>query len=457
MKLNQDQEKQPWDLDSALAYIEGDQQSLSNGKGKKKVNKLVAQSTSINTSLSTTSKSVNNPENGGKDLQTTQLKTEVALMKIQKEREIQLKKELKEIQLKKEILAFKKEVENLQARLVAEESTRAKIASNFQNIKIEVASLKDSKQGLEAELKASQSSLQQSQKELEQTKTLLNKEQNLRRQAEANGKSEMTTMTSKQRELQMQVQEMLKGQERLKAAFALETNRRILLEQELKRIKVAAEADKKNAASSRNPAKQVNMLERQMPTVVRQLGDQKHQLGDAQLQRTLASSHSVGQVVDNQLQMDQYLREEQEQMENFRKLKQLKASAPVPLDGLIGPYHPHPHTPTLVEQTMKPGQVKGPRPHFQQFQDRLFGKSAAHVETIQGPKTAVLPNHSKGQTTSAHTRLVERLQERGNLVPIAPSECSRLVIQVQRLKSLKNYPMSYFCCSCGQAEEDCQD
>ena len=317
--------------------------------------------------------------------------------------------------------------------------------------------MKDSKQGLEAELKASQSSLQRSQKELEQTKTLLNKEQNLRRQAEANGKSEMTTMTSKQRELQMQVQEMLKGQERLKAAFALETNRRILLEQELKRIKVAAEADKKNAASSRNPAKQVNMLERQMPTVVRQLGDQKHQLGDAQLQRTLASSHSVGQVVDNQLQMDQYLREEQEQMENFRKLKQLKASGPVPLNGLIGPYHPHPHTPTLVEQTMKPGQVKGPRPHFQQFQDRLFGKSAAHVETIQGPKTAVLPNHSKGQTTSAHTRLVERLQERGNLVPIAPSECSRLVIQVQRLKSLKNYPMSYFCCSCGQAEEDCQD
>ena len=451
MKLNQDQEKQPWDLDSALAYIEGDQQSLSNGKGKKKVNKLVAQSTSNNTSLSTTSKSVNNPENGGKDLQTTQLKTEVALMKIQKEREIQLKKELKEIQLKKEILALKKEGENLQARLVAEESTRAKIASNFQNIKIEVASLKDSKQGLEAELKASQSSLQQSQKELEQTKTLLNKEQNLRRQAEANGKSEMTTMTSKQRELQMQVQEMLKGQERLKAAFALETNRRILLEQELKRIKVAAEADKKNAASSRNPAKQVNMLERQKPTVVRQLGDQKHQLGDAQLQRTLASSHSVGQVVDNQLQMDQYLREEQEQMENFRKLKQLKASGPVPLNGLIGPYHPHPHTPTLVEQTMKPGQVKGPRPHFQQFQDRLFGKSAAH------PKTAVLPNHSKGQTTSAHTRLVERLQERGNLVPIAPSECSRLVIQVQRLKSLKNYPMSYFCCSCGQAEEDCQD
>ena len=226
MKLNQDQEKQPWDLDSALAYIEGDQQSLSNGKGKKKVNKLVAQSTSNNTSLSTTSKSVNNPENGGKDLQTTltaedfkQLKTE--LMKIQKEREIQLKKE-KEIQLKK--VALMKEVENLQARLVAEESTRAKIASNFQNIKIEVASLKDSKQGLEAELKASQSSLQQSQKELEQTKTLLNKEQNLRRQAEANGKSEMTTMTSKQRELQMQVQEMLKGQERLKAAFALETN-----------------------------------------------------------------------------------------------------------------------------------------------------------------------------------------------------------------------------------------
>ena len=35
MKLNQGQEK-PWDLDSALAYIEGDQQSLSNGKGKKK-------------------------------------------------------------------------------------------------------------------------------------------------------------------------------------------------------------------------------------------------------------------------------------------------------------------------------------------------------------------------------------------------------------------------------------
>ena len=40
------------------------------------------------------------------------------------------------------------------------------------------------------------------------------------------------------------------------------------------------------------------------------------------------------------------------------------------------------------------------------------------------------PGQPSQQTTSAHARLVERLQERGNLLPIAPSECSLLVMKV---------------------------
>ena len=53
----------------------------------------------------------------------------------------------------------------------------------------------------------------------------------------------------------------------------------------------------------------------------------------------------------------------------------------------------------------------------------LFGADAASL-TPQ-------PNTPRSQqTTSAHARLVERLQERGNLLPIAPSECSLLVMKV---------------------------
>ena len=432
LKLNRRQGKH-WDLDSALAYIEGDQPS--SRKGKNKVNKSVPSSPANNigcpkaANITVTSKPVanaaqvkpaNNTVPGGK---LANVKEDI------------------------DKTWFKKEVEKLEIQLAAEASGHAKVASNFQNLKVEMTSLKESNVGLQEEVKSMKKLLLESQKKLEQTKTSLNKEQQQRRQSEANGKFELAAMASEEQKLQVQVQGLLKEQEKLQAALARETSQRLSAEQELKRVKVAAEEKKR--AISNHMSSQSGKLESRMPTVVRQLVDQ-------QLLPSLALCHSREQV-DNRQQIDQYLREEQEQMENFRKLKQLKASGPVPLNGLIGPYHPHPHTPTLVEQTMKPGQVKGPRPHFQQFQDRLFGKSAAHVETIQGPKTAVLPNHSKGQTTSAHTRLVERLQERGNLVPIAPSECSRLVIQVQRLKSLKNYPMSYFCCSCGQAEEDCQD
>ena len=433
LKLNRRQGKH-WDLDSALAYIEGDQPS--SRKGKNKVNKSVPSSPANNigcpkaANITVTSKPVanaaqvkpaNNTVPGGK---LANVKEDI------------------------DKTWFKKEVEKLEIQLAAEASGHAKVASNFQNLKVEMTSLKESNVGLQEEVKSMKKLLLESQKKLEQTKTSLNKEQQQRRQSEANGKFELAAMASEEQKLQVQVQGLLKEKEKLQAALARETSQRLSAEQELKRVKVAAEEKKR--AISNHMSSQSGKLESRMPTVVRQLVDQ-------QLLPSLALCHSREQV-DNRQQIDQYLREEQEQMENFRKLKQLKASAPVPLNGLIGPYHPHPHTPTLVEQTMKPGQVKGPRPHFQQFQDRLFGKSApAHVETIQGPKTAVLPNHSKGQTTSAHTRLVERLRERGNLVPIAPSECSRLVIQVQRLKSLKNYPMSYFCCSCGQAEEDCQD
>ena len=49
------------------------------------------------------------------------------------------------------------------------------------------------------------------------------------------------------------------------------------------------------------------------------------------------------------------------------------------------------------------------------------------VGASQGPLQS---NTSSGQTTSAHARLVERLLERKNLLPIAASECSRLVMKV---------------------------
>ena len=182
-------------------------------------------------------------------------------------------------------------------------------------------------------------------------------------------------------------------------------------------MKVAAIEEQKRAARSPNR------------NVVCQLGDQQHQT-------SLAFCHSGGQV-DNRQQIDQYLREEQEQMENFRKLKQMDipSSGRLPPSGLIVSYHPHPHTPTLVKQSMKSGQVKEPH-----CQERLFGKNV-NVTTIQATPASVngavgasqgplRSNTSSGQTTSAHARLVERLQERKNLLPIAPSECSKLVMKV---------------------------
>merc|ERR1719391_3008 len=90
------------------------------------------------------------------------------------------------------------------------------------------------------------------QKELEQAKTFLIKEQQLRKQSEANGKSELAVMASKEQKLQVKVQGLLKEQEELQAALALETKRRLSVEQELNRIKIAAEEEKKRAACSRN-------------------------------------------------------------------------------------------------------------------------------------------------------------------------------------------------------------
>jgi len=167
---------------------------------------------------------------------------------------------------------------------------------------------------------------------------------------------------------------------------------------------------------------------------VRQLGEQQHQS-----RRVFCDS---GRQNDNQQQIDQYLREEQEQMENFRKLKQmetgkepLRSSSHISIHGLVGPHplYPHPHTPTLVKQTIKAGQLKEAH-----GQERLFGKNgnatqmqaipasettlSGAVVTSQGP---LLPN------TSAHARLVERLQERRNLLPITPSECSILVMKLR--------------------------
>ena len=132
--------------------------------------------------------------------------------------------------------------------------------------------------------------------------------------------------------------------------------------------------------------------------------------------------------------MDQYLREEQEQMENFRKLKQMemRSSGHNPPNGSVGPCHPHPHTPTLVKQSMRSGQVKELH-----CQERLFGKNvnvsaipASENGAVEASQDPLLSNTSRSQTTSAHARLVERLQERKNLLPIVPSECSRLVMKV---------------------------
>ena len=238
-------------------------------------------------------------------------------------------------------------------------------------------------------------------------------------------------MVSKQEKLQVQVQSLLEGQKKLQAALTLETNRRLSVEQELKRMKVAAIEEQKRVVKSLNEtSSQSAILGGQMPNVVRQLGNQQHQ-------PSLAFCHSGGQLDNRQQQIDQYLREEQEQMENFRKLKQMDipSSGRMPSNGLIGSYHPHPHTPTLVKQSMKSGQVN--KPHCQ---ERLFGKNVkvtpiqATLASVNGAVGAsqgpLQSNTSSGQTTSAHARLVERLQERNNLLPIAPSECSRLVMKV---------------------------
>ena len=307
---------------------------------------------------------------------------------------------------------FKKEVEKLEIKLAAEASGHAKAASNLQNLKIEVASLKESNLSLQQEVTSKKKLLLESQKELEQTKSFSNKEQQLRKQAEENAKSELAAMASKKQKLQVKVQGLLKGQEKLQAALALETNRRLSVEQELKRVKIAAEEENKRAISN-HMSSQSGKFESQMPTVVRQLAGQ-------QLQPSLTLCHPR----DNRQQIDQYLREEQEQMENFRKLKQMetgkvrRSSAHMSIHGLEGPTY---------------------------GQEGLFGKTgiAAQMQPIPGSETtqsgavatsrasSLLPNTSRSQqTTSAHARLVDRLQERGNLLPIAPSDCSLLVMKV---------------------------
>jgi len=403
LKLDRRQGKH-WDLDSALAYIEGDQPS--SRKGKNKVKKSVPSSPANNIGCP---KAANNtvanavpvkPVPGGK---LTSVRKDV------------------------DKTWFKKEVEKLETQLVAEASGHAKVASNFQNLKIEMSSLKENNLGLQQELTSKKKLLFELQKELEQTKTFLNKEQQLRRQAEANGKSELAAMASKEQELQVQVQGLLKGQEKLQAALALETSQRLSVEQELKRVKAAAEEEKKRAISNQMRS-QSGKLESRMPTVVRQLADQ-------QLQPSLALCHSREQV-DNRQQIDQYLREEQEQMENFRKLKQMetgkmRSSAHMSIHGMVDPL---PHTPTLVKQTVKSGQLKEPH-----GQERLFGKKQAIPaseitlsDAIASSQAPLLPNTSRSkQTTSAHARLVERLQERGNLLPIASSECSLLIMKLR--------------------------
>jgi len=331
---------------------------------------------------------------------------------------------------------LKKEIEILKSQLAAETSGRAKVASMFQNLKIEVVSLKESNSSLQEELTSKKKLLLESQKELEQSKIFLNKEQQLRMQAEAAGKSELAAMASKEQNLQVQVQGLLKEQEKLEAALALETNRRLSVEQELKRAKVSIEEEKKRSISARMSS-QSGKLESQIPTLVRQLVAQ-------QSQPSLAGGHSREQV-DNRQQIDQYLREEQEQMENFRKLKQMSggeehlwsnAQMSMSIHRLEGQL---PHTPTLVKQTIKAGQLNKPC-----GQERLFGKmgNATQVQVNPAPENTLsravatsqghlVPNTSRSQTTSAHARLVERLQKRGNLLPIAPSECSILVMKLR--------------------------
>jgi len=315
---------------------------------------------------------------------------------------------------------FKKEVQKLKIQLAAEASGHAKVATNFQNLKVEVVSLKDNNLSLQQELISKKKLLLESQKELEQTKTFLKKEQQLRKQAEANGKSEMAALTSKEQKLQVQVQGLLKRQEELHAMLALETNRRVSVEQELKRAKEIA-AEEKKRVNSHHMSNQSGKCERQVPTVVRQLADQQHQ-----------PSLALREQVDNRQQMDQYLREELEQMKNFGKLKQMETSAHMSIHGLVGPL---PHTPTVVKQAEKSSQLKEPH-----SQDRLFGtkenatKMDAETSLSGADATSLTPQPNtprSQQTTSAHARLVERLQERGNLLPIAPSECSLLVMKLR--------------------------
>ena len=407
LKLNRRQGKH-WDLDSALAYIEGDQPS--SRKGKNKVNKSVPSSPANNigcpkaANITVTSKPVanaaqvkpaNNTVPGGK---LANVKEDI------------------------DKTWFKKEVEKLEIQLAAEASGHAKVASNFQNLKVEMTSLKESNVGLQEEVKSMKKLLLESQKKLEQTKTSLNKEQQQRRQSEANGKFELAAMASEEQKLQVQVQGLLKEQEKLQAALARETSQRLSAEQELKRVKVAAEEKKR--AISNHMSSQSGKLESRMPTVVRQLVDQ-------QLLPSLALCHSREQV-DNRQQIDQYLREEQEQMENFRKLKQMETGkVRSSAHGLVDP---RPHTPTLVKQTVISGQSKE-----SYGQERLFGKNGNAIraseitlsDAVASSQTPHLPNTSRSQqTSSAHARLVERLQERGNLLPVAPSECSLLVMKV---------------------------
>jgi len=422
LKLDRRQGKH-WDLDSALAYIESDQPS--NAKSKKKNRK------------SGTSLQANNMEQPRANNTTpskpvgTAVTSESEDVIISSKPAINAVTKLASVEDDLEKNRLKKDVEELQVQLAAEASGHARVASNLRNLKIEVASLKESNSSLQEEVTLKKKLLQESQKELEQNTTLLIKEQQLRRQSESNARCEVASMASKQEKLEVQVQALLEGQEKLQAALTLETNRRLSVEQELKRMKVAAEEEQKRAARSINEnSHQSAMLGSQMPNVVRQLGDQQHQ-------PSLAFCHSGGQV-DNRQQMDQYLREEQEQMENFRKLKQMEmpSSGKTPPNGLMDPYHPHPHTPTLVKQSMKSGQVKELH-----CQERLFGKNVnvttisasenGAVEASQGP---FLSNTLRSQTTSAHARLVERLQERKNLLPIAPSECSRLVMKLRTMR-----------------------
>merc|ERR1719500_1688284 len=290
LKLNRRQGKH-WDLDSALAYIEGDQPS--SRKGKNKVNKSVPSSPANNigcpkaANITVTSKPVanaaqvkpaNNTVPGGK---LANVKEDI------------------------DKTWFKKEVQKLEIQLAAEASGHAKVASNFQNLKVEMTSLKESNVGLQEEVKSMKKLLLESQKKLEQTKTFLNKEQ-----------------------------------QQLQAALARETSQRLSAEQELKRVKVAAE--EKRRVISNHMSSQSGKFESRMPTVVQQLADQ-------QLLPSLALCHSREQV-DNRQQIDQYLREEQEQRENFRRLKQMetgkvRSSAHMSMHGLVDP-----HTPTLANQ-----------------------------------------------------------------------------------------------------------